>query len=239
MYNSEKYISETINSVLAQSHSNWEMVIVDDCSTDSSVKIVNEYLERDNRIKLIQFDKNQGAAITRNSAIENSTGRFIAFLDSDDLWDKNKLKIQLNHLIENNIGFSFTKYNRVSENGLKLKERRKFILEPSFDFLISNCVIGCLTVMLDRVKCGEITFPLIDRRQDHGLWLTLYKNGIKPHGINEYLAKYRVRNNSISSNKFIASIYQWKLYRKIMHFNFLQSIKYIIIYLITGIKNRI
>jgi len=238
MYNSEKYIEETIISVINQTYQNWEMIIVDDNSNDNSIKIVNKF-KNEKRIRLIKTNNNNGAAVTRNIAINHSTGRFIAFLDSDDLWDENKLMIQINHLIENDIAFSFTKYDRVSENGFKMNGKRQFNLEPSFNFLISNCVIGCLTVMLDKEKCGEINFPLIKKRQDHGLWLTLYQNGIKPYGINKYLAKYRVRNNSISSNKFYASIYQWKLYREIMKFNFFQSIKYIIIYLITGIKNRI
>lgn len=238
MFNSEKYIEDTIYSVINQTYTKWEMVIVDDNSSDNSTNIVKQFIN-DKRIRLIEANENNGAAVTRNIAIKNSKGRFVAFLDSDDLWDENKLMIQVNHLIENNIAFSFTKYDRVSEDGSKMRGNRQFNLEPSFNYLISNCVIGCLTVMLDKEKCGEIKFPLIKKRQDHGLWLTLYRNGIKPYGINKYLAKYRVRNNSISSNKFNASIYQWKLYRDIMNFNFFQSIKYIFIYLITGIKNRI
>ena len=108
MYNCEKFISETIESVLNQTYTNWEMIIIDDCSTDKSNQIVKQYIERDKRIRLIALNENSGAAVARNKGIEVSSGRFIAFLDGDDLWEPNKLEKQIQFMTEKNIGFSFT-----------------------------------------------------------------------------------------------------------------------------------
>ena len=108
MYNCEKFISETIESVLNQTYTNWEMIIIDDCSTDKSKQIVKQYIERDKRIRLIALNENSGAAVARNKGIEVSSGRFIAFLDGDDLWEPNKLEKQIQFMTEKNIGFSFS-----------------------------------------------------------------------------------------------------------------------------------
>ena len=114
MYNCEKFISETIESVLNQTYTNWEMIIIDDCSTDKSKQIVKQYIERDKRIRLIALNENSGAAVARNKGIEVSSGRFIAFLDGDDLWEPNKLEKQIQFMTEKNIGFSFTSYEVIS-----------------------------------------------------------------------------------------------------------------------------
>ena len=238
LFNSEKFISETIESVLSQTYKKWELIIVNDNSTDKSVEIINKFIE-DERIKIIHLKNNFGPAYTRNIGIENSIGEFIAFLDSDDLWLNNKLEVQLEFMQKNNLGFTFSKYNRINESGEYIGSPKSFITNPTFDDLTFNCMIGCLTVILNRSITGKIRFPEIIKRQDHGLWLKLYQKGINPVGINDVLAKYRVRKKSVSSNKFIAAKFQWKLYREIMNFNLLYSITRIVKYFINGLKNRI
>jgi teichuronic acid biosynthesis glycosyltransferase TuaG len=142
-------------------------------------------------------------------------------------------------MIEEKVGFSFTKYNRINWKGEIIGYPKTFLEMPSYEQLTYNCTIGCLTVMIDREICKDLVFPDILKRQDHGLWLLLFKKGIQPYGINKVLASYRVRRNSVSSNKFVAAGYQWRLYRDIMNFKFSYSLIIMVKYLINGIRNRI
>ena len=142
-YNCAKFIEESIKSVLNQSYEDLELIIVDDCSTDNTEEIVNKYIKQDSRIKFYKLDKNSGAAVVRNKGLEVAKGRFIAFLDSDDIWDKEKLKKQINFMKENNYGFSFTSYRLINEDGSSLN---KEIIVPSqitYNQLLKNTIIGC------------------------------------------------------------------------------------------------
>ncbi len=238
LFNSEKYIAETIESVISQTYDNWELIIINDCSSDNGRDIVLNYLY-DKRVVLIDLNHNVGPAKSRNHGIKISKGRYLSFLDSDDIWLRNKLEIQVSFMLENNLGFTYCRYNRINEDGEFIGFPKSFIELPTFKELTYNCMIGCLTVMLDRKIYNNIEFPNIIKRQDHGLWLNLFKAGLQPHGINKVLAKYRVRRNSVSSNKVIAAKYQWKLYREIMNFNMLYSAICLIKYFFNGIKNRL
>ena len=146
LYNSEKYIAETIEFVLAQTYSNWEMIIVDDCSKDNGVEIVEKYREKDKRIKLYQNEINKGVSYTRNRAIDIAQGKYIAFLDSDDLWKKEKLEKQINFMEQNNIVLSYTAYEKINEDGSKRGEIR---VPEKLDYkeLLKNCLIGFLTAI--------------------------------------------------------------------------------------------
>jgi len=234
-YNSEKFISQTIESVLSQTYKNWEMIIVDDCSTDKSREIIEEYTRKDNRIKLIKLDKNRGPAIARNRAIEEAKGRYIAFLDADDLWLPNKLEKQINFMKENNLEFTYSGYMLIDEENNVLGE---FIppKEVTYYSILKTNPIGCLTAIYDTKKLGKIYMPNIIKRQDYGLWLKILKKIKSTKGICETLAVYRIRRNSVSSNKLEAAKYQWKIYREVEQLNLVKSIYYFIHYAYYGFK---
>lgn len=235
-FNSEKFVGETIYSVLNQTYSNWEMIIVDDCSTDHTVELVKAYQNWDNRIKLIELEENGGAAIARNVAIKHAKGRFIAFLDSDDLWLPEKLERQLEFMLKKDIAFSFTKYIRIYENGEETKAISKTPKSVDYDYLMKHCVIGCLTVMIDTEKTGEIQMTNIRSRQDYALWLTLTRKGFLAYGLPEVLARYRLVKGSVSSNKWKVAKQNWYLYRHIEKQSLSKSIWYFLNYAYTGIK---
>src|SRR5690625_5205046 len=180
-YNSENYIAETIESVLNQTYKHFEMIIVDDGSKDKTVKIIEQYLKKDDRLKMIRLKQNQGAAVARNTAINNANGRYLAFLDSDDLWLPEKLEKQLKFMQEKDVAFSFTKYVRMKENGELTKNISKAPETITYNDLLKHCVIGCLTVILDKEKIDTIQMENIRRRQDYALWLSITKKGIKAY----------------------------------------------------------
>jgi glycosyltransferase involved in cell wall biosynthesis len=214
-YNSVRFISETIESVLDQTYIHWEMIIIDDGSSDNSIKIVESYLLKDSRIKLIKLSKNMGPATTRNYGIKEAKGRYIAFLDSDDLWYPNKLLQQISFMYNNDIALSYTRYNHIEEKSKKIINEIYIPSKVSYSELLKQNIIGCLTAIYDTKKLGKIYMPEIRQRQDYALWLDILKKIPYAYGIEESLASYRVRSTSISSNKWIASKYNWKLYREI------------------------
>lgn len=238
LYNCEKFISCTIESVLQQTYTNWEMIIVDDKSTDRSLQKAKYYARKDSRIKIIQSDKNNGAAIARNRAIKESNGHYIAFLDSDDLWLPNKLEYQVMFMFNNKITFSYTAYKKIDED----ETNRGVVSVPQsvtyYDLLNTN-IIGCLTAMYDASKLGKLYMPNIARRQDYALWLKILRKEGEAFGLDIPLAVYRVRDNSISSNKLKAAAYQWKVYRDIEQLNLFKSIHHFINYSYHGFKKYI
>ena len=234
-YNSEKFISQTIESVLSQTYQNWEMIIVDDKSPDNSNIIIEKYIKQDKRIKLIKLNQNSGPAVARNLAIKEAKGRYIAFLDADDVWYPDKLEKQIAFMKENNLVFTYSAYELIDENNNSIG---KFV-PPSFityESMLKTCSVGCLTAIYDTKKLGKIFMPIIDKRQDYGLWLKILKKIKVTKGLNETLAKYRIRKNSVSSNKLKAAKYQWKIYREIENLNLIKSIYYFLHYAYNGIK---
>lgn len=226
LYNSEEFISETIDSVLSQSYNNWEMIIVDDCSTDNGVNIVKEYQRENEKIKLIQLDKNSGAAVARNKAIRKSKGRYIAFLDSDDCWNPEKLKKQISFIKKNDYAFTYTNYQKMSESGELMEEIVKSPSKLDYKKALHTNYIGCLTAIYDTKKLDKIYMPEMRKRQDYGLWLKILKK-VDGYGLDKNLAYYRLRNNSVSSNKFKLIKYNWKLYRDFENLSILRSAYYI------------
>jgi teichuronic acid biosynthesis glycosyltransferase TuaG len=228
MYNSEKFINSTIESVLIQTYSNWEMIIVDDCSTDNSVKIVEDFIKKDKRIKLIKLTKRSGPAIARNTAIREAQGRFIAFLDSDDLWKPLKLEKQIKFMLENGIAFSFTAYDIIDDSN-KLISTVKVPEKVSFKDLLKDNPIGCLTAIYDTFKVGKIFMPIIEKRQDYGLWLKILQKVKYAYGLQESLAIYRIRRNSISRNKLKLIKYNYKVLREVAGLSLAKANMYLII----------
>ncbi len=215
LYNSVAYLPDMIESVLSQTYYNWELLIVDDASSDNSVEIVESYSKTDDRIKLICFEKNSGAAISRNKAIEEAKGRYIAFLDSDDLWSAEKLEKQIIFMKDHDVALSYTSYYSIDEVRGKVIGEVPIPRKVNYHELLKQNIIGCLTAMYDVGKLGKVYMPNIRKRQDFALWLKILKQVPYAYGINEPLAYYRIRQNSISNNKLKASLYNWKMYRDI------------------------
>ena len=238
-YNAERFIEDTIKSVLEQTYENLEMIIVDDCSTDNTEKIIKKYMKLDNRIIYKKLEGNSGAAVVRNAAIEMATGRYIAFLDSDDLWDENKLEKQISFMEENKIGFSFTGYRTMEEDGVLTHKEISVPKEIDYNGLLKNTIIGCLTVIIDKEKVGEFRMPLIRAGQDTATWLSILKKGHKAYSLGESLATYRLVKGSISSNKFKALKRTWNLYVNIEKLGLIKSTYYFINYALNAIIKRV
>lgn len=199
-YNCEKTISETIESVLAQTYTNWEMLIVDDHSKDRTVEIVTEYVKKDERIRLICLEKNSGSAVARNKAIQNANGRYIALLDSDDMWKPEKLDHQLQFMQRNNYSFTFTAYDvfKISSD----KKRKIFAVPEKINYrqYLGNSIIGCLTVMIDKEQIPDFHMES-GYLEDVLTWMFYLRKGITAYGLNENLASYRLSESSKSARK--------------------------------------
>ena len=235
-YNAEKYINDTIASVISQTYQYWEMVIVDDASNDNTNKIINKYQQKDKRIKLINLLNNQGVANARNIAIQNAKGRYIAFLDADDAWEKEKLEKQIDFMKQNDVYFSYHDYKLLDLSNNK----EKIISVPKqLDYnnlLKGNRTGSCLTVCLDRKIIKDIYFPKA-KHEDYICWLNILKQyNIVAFGLNETLGTYKVGKKSISSNKLQSAIWNWKVYRESQKLSIMKSIYYMCFYMINGIK---
>lgn len=198
MYNAEKFISQSIKSVQSQTFTDWEMWVIDDCSSDNSYGTAMEMASLDSRIKVLKNEKNSGQAISRNMGVEKSTGRFICYLDADDLWKANKLEEQLNFMRAYDCALSFTSYEHILTDGMPTG---KIIHAPAhIDYagLLKSNVIGCLTIMYDTKLCGKLWAPPVMRENDYILWLSVLKRGLKASGINKVLAYYRTGHSSVS-----------------------------------------
>lgn len=212
-YNTAEFISETIESVLSQTYDNWEMIIVDDCSTDNTDDVVSEYSARDPRIRYIKNDTNLGAALTRNRALDEARGQWIAFLDSDDLWEPDKLEQQINFMKNGNINFSYTGYCEIDENsnemGICVTGPKRITKIGMYNY----CWIGCLTVMYNAKEVGLIQIADIKKNNDYALWLKVIKKA-DCHLLDLNLAKYRKRTGSISHHSSLTLIkWHYRLFR--------------------------
>ena len=214
-YNSSKFIEECINSVITQSYIDWEMIIVDDYSTDNSRDLILKFAKEDNRIKTIFLDENVGAAAARNIAIKQSKGKYIAFLDSDDIWKSEKIEKQLSFMNDRNIAFSFTSYQPMSEDGKEYFNIIKVPEKMTYASYLRNTIIGCLTVIIDKEKTGKFQMPNIRSSHDMALWLLIMKRGFSAYGLDENLAYYRIVSNSNTSKKWKAAKEVWDVYRKV------------------------
>lgn len=235
MYNGEKLIAQTIDSVLKQTYLYWEMIIVDDGSNDSSPEIVNSYIRKDERIKLIR-QTNSGSASARNNALRNAQGIYICFLDADDLWDSNFLESQLIFLAKNEAEIVFSSYRRIDIDGKEILS--PFVVPDRVDYkgLLKTCSISCLTAVFDRRKTGEIFFDesLKSMRDDFVFWLTLLKRVDYAYGNQEVLASYRVFNASTTGNKKRVMKPQFMVYYKVEKLGWIKSTYYFIHWAING-----
>jgi teichuronic acid biosynthesis glycosyltransferase TuaG len=229
LYNSEKYIADTINSVIAQTFLDWEMLIIDDCSTDNSKNIVDQFTASDKRIKYFKTNFQSGHPTTpRNIGISMAKGRFIAFLDSDDLWFPNKLDLQIPLFLEDNVAIVFSNYEKINENG-KASGRNIIASEyADYNSLLRGNIIGCSTSVYDSKKAGKIFFTK-QGHEDFAFWLSILKRGFLAKNSSFILAKYRTRKNSISSDKFKVFMWYYKIYRINENFSVVRSFFYLVI----------
>ena len=232
-FNAEKYINEAIDSVLSQTYKDIELIVVDDCSSDRTQSIVEEYIRLDDRVKYIRMQSNYGVAEARNNGIRLAQGRFIAFLDSDDIWLPEKIERQIKFMQEKNASLIFSAYEKINEDGdvfgvVTVPER------VAYSQLLKTCVIGCLTAMYDVKKLGKVYMPLSTRREDFATWLSILKEIDYAFGSQEVSAKYRVYSAQSSSKKLKMAYENWNLYRGIEKLSFLKSLYYFSHYAVKG-----
>lgn len=232
-FNSEKFISETIQSVQNQTYENWEIILVDDASTDKTISIINEIMTADNRIQLFKLNSNSGTGIARNFALTKANGRYISFLDADDLWKPQKLEKQIHFLEENNLFFTFSFYDCIDENGKHLNKRIESPKKLSFRQLFFCNYVGNLTGIYDVDYFGKITISSIRKRQDWMHWLTILKKIKTAQPIPESLAYYRIRQDSISASKFDLLKHNFGVYRLFHGYNLVLSLGCMIGFLFT------
>ncbi|WP_128926870.1 glycosyltransferase family 2 protein [Bradyrhizobium guangxiense] len=221
-WNVERFIEETVASVQAQTFGDWELLIADDCSTDRTPAIVAEIGARDPRVKLIRMPKNGGPALARQAAIDKAEGRYLAFLDSDDLWLPTKLEHQLAFARDKRAALSYTAFRRIDEANTMAGRLIEVPAELSYDQLLKNTSIATLTALVDREISGPVAMTN-EGYDDFCLWLSILRRGHIAHGLNEDLARYRVRGSSVSSRPVRSAKWVWNIYRNIEQLPLLKS----------------
>lgn len=240
VYNAERFISETIESVRKQSFTQWEMILVNDCSQDESVAIIEEFAKQDGRIKLINLKENSGAAVARNTGIEHAKGRYIAFIDSDDCWSETKLMKQLTFMRHHQYAFTYTDLALVNEEGEVLKERVNVPRSFTYTDLLKNTAIACSTVIIDRKLSGDFRMPLVRKGQDTATWLMLMRErGISAYGLQEVHNYYRQVQGSISSDRLGALKRTWNTYYNLEKLPLPKALYYFTYYVFNAIMRRL
>ena len=240
MYNCSPYFDETISSVIAQTYANWEALCVDDCSTDDTYQKALSYAEKDPRIKVYKNEKNAGPSLSRNFALEKSSGRYVAFLDSDDVWMPEKLQKQLNFMEKTGASVCITDYMTIEEDGTF----RNIVSVPertSYKQFLSNTLTCSHTVLIDTAKVDRtlLVMPDIKAGQDFAAWLQITRAGHDFYGLNEPLAKYRRHGGSISSNTLFAVKCTWRVYRDIEKLPLHTAIRCFLGYGFRAVKKRL
>lgn len=235
-YNSEHFIETTYNSIKAQSYTNWEWIVIDDASSDKSLEIIKSYAKTDDRIIVLENKKGLGPGPTRNKGIEAAKGKYLTFIDSDDVWHPNFIEKSIATMKEKDAGFTFASYERHNEDFSEQFD--DFIVPDRLDYkqLLYTCPISCLTAFIDIEKYGKLKMPDLPKRQDYALWLEYLKIIPFAYGIKEPLAKYRIRTSSVSSNKRKVIKYQFKVYYEHQKLGLFKSLFYLSSWAYHGFK---
>ena len=238
-YNAAQFIADSIESVIAQTYENWELIIVDDCSNDNSLQIILGYQLKDSRIKLICNEQPSGSpADPRNKGIEHSSGEYIAFLDSDDIWISDKIEVQLAKFQEGDYAIVYANYEIMLEDGSRTG---RIIKEPAFTHynqLLKYNSIGCSEAIVKKECLGNCRFKKIGH-EDYLFWLTFLKKGGVAANTNKVLLIYRERELSVSGNKARAAKWTWNIYRKELELNFFKASFYFLHYAVKGLERHI
>ena len=233
-YNGERFIAEAIASVHVQTYRHWSLIVVDDCSSDGTVRVAREWAERDTRVKLLSSPVNGGTSAARNLGLSHCLGRYVAFLDADDIWLADKLDRQLAFMSRRNAGFSFTAYEKFGSSGPGNVIRAS--ASVSWRDMLKGNRIGCSTVMLDTQAFPQIRFPTgLGRQEDYALWLSLLREGGLAYGLDEPLVRYRVHETSKSSRKLPSVSAQWLVYRDLEKLPPLRAAWYLGHYAVRGV----
>ena len=234
-YNSSAFIADSIRSVLQQTYSKWELIVIDDCSSEPIKPIVQSF--QDDRIRYTRLAKNSGVAMARNMGISKAKGRYIAFLDSDDIWLKNKLNEQLQFMETAHIGFSYTHYRQFKDKMCapgKEIQTRDFV---DYHDLLHGNDIACLTVMIDRKTFPRIEMPRV-HHEDYVTWLNLLRQGQQAYSLHRDLARYRKTTSSLTGSKWISMKWTWEVYRKTQHLSMAQSVYCFLFYAARGLQKH-
>lgn len=237
-YNAAKTIDKSIDTVFAQTYQNWELIIVDDCSCDDTLQVLEKY-KNNSKIKIIANEVNSRAAISRNNALAIAQGQYVAFLDSDDLWTANdKLEKQIAFLTGKGVGFAFTSYGCVDENDNDMGRTIRVPATISAMQLLSNTIIGCSTVLIDRFKIGNFEFVLNNRREDMFTWYLILNKGFLAYGMDDVMVKYRVSASSSSGNKLKMAKEYYKGLRDVAELGFFTRVRCFVMYAFNALKKR-
>lgn len=240
VYNAERFIKETIDSIIQQTYKNWELLLVDDCSKDTSANIIKEYIDKDERIKYIKLEQNSGAALARNRGIELSNGRYVCFLDADDKWTNTKMQKQIDFMKKKNCEFSYTSYQFADKD---CNPNGAIVIVPksiTYKQALRNTTIWTSTVMFDMNKLTKEQIYMPDvKSEDTACWWRILKMGITAYGMTEVMGFYRRTEGTLSSNKFEAIKRIWNLYRNVEKLSLGYSIYNFVFYAINAIKRRI
>lgn len=238
VHNAQDFLAQTIESVLNQTYQKFEIILVDDASSDLSRDIIDKYQKIDSRIKPVLLNENLGVANARNEGIKNANGRFIAFLDSDDLWKEDKLEKQIKFMLENDYEFTYTGYELMDEEGDMLGKVVHTKDKVDYNELLKYNVIGCLSVVIDRSKIDDIQMKKI-RHEDYSAWLKILKRGFVAYGLDENLASYRTRINSLSGNKIKSAIWTWNIIKNEEKMPLPKAMYYFSNYVIVNLKKHL
>lgn len=238
LYNKERYIEKTIKNIKEQSYSDWELIIVDDCSTDRSYAIAKGY--ENEQIYVIRNDKRQGVAKTRNIGLKRAKGKYICFQDADDLWESTKLEKQIRFMKQKQCAFSYTAFKYMKEDGTKRKRMVKVQEALSYEEALKNIRILTISAMIDITKIDKELLKMPDvPSEDIATWWNILEKGYITYGLNECLVYYRQTPKSLTSNKIQSAKNRWYLYRKYKHFTFFKALYYFLHYAIYAIIKRI
>lgn len=238
-FNAAPFLEETIKSVQAQTFLDWEMIIVDDCSTDETFNIAKKISKNDSRIMVLQNERNSGVAVARNKALDVAKGQYIAFLDADDLWMPKKLEMQISFMETGHYVLTYTNYQKFdSATGKRYGKIIKAPSTMSAKRIYGDTSIGCLTVMVDRTKSGTFHMPIVEHTEDNITWQNILAKGFTAHRLDEVLALYREGNNSLTSGKRKAVKQQWQTYREYYKFSIPKSVLYFASYAFNAVKKH-
>ena len=238
VYNAGAYLKQSIQSVISQTYQDWELLVVDDCSSDNSALLIQQFVELDKRVKYFKTDKPSGSpTLPRNIGIEKAQGRYIAFLDSDDIWLPHKLEEQLPLFKNDDTVIVYSNYEKITEEGGR---NQRLVIAPAqtnYKRLLHGNVIGCLTAVYDTKKVGKVYFENINH-EDYILWLEILKKGFVGRNTETVEALYRVRSQSVSSNKWKALSWQWNIYVNIEKVGYIKAVYYFLCYALKAYKKN-